>query len=146
MCRCQLLPIGLRHASRTGSGYPGQCQRVDAHHRFSLVERNRKAGGCLYREYAVVENCRIAIRCLIQQQIPWLDKVYQYFEVNKNGKERTIRTVERLGVVFDTATNTLIEVVGMMTTSIRVFVRLENIAAEFRNLAERGVRNPTIEK
>lgn len=27
-----------------------------------------------------------------------LDKVYQYFQDNKTGKERTIRTVERLGV------------------------------------------------
>ena len=27
-----------------------------------------------------------------------LDKVYQYFEANKNGKERTIRVVERLGI------------------------------------------------
>ena len=27
-----------------------------------------------------------------------LDKVYQYFKDNKTGKERTIRTVERLGM------------------------------------------------
>lgn len=33
-----------------------------------------------------------------EELLALLDKVYQYFEVNKNGKERTIRTVERLGV------------------------------------------------
>ena len=33
-----------------------------------------------------------------EELLALLDKIYQYFEVNKNGKERTIRTVERLGL------------------------------------------------
>ena len=33
-----------------------------------------------------------------EELLALLDKVYQYFETNKNGKERTIRVVERLGI------------------------------------------------
>ncbi|MGM9526309.1 MAG: hypothetical protein ACI3U1_08610 [Peptococcaceae bacterium] len=33
-----------------------------------------------------------------EELLALLDKVYQYFQENKNGKERTIRTVERLGL------------------------------------------------
>lgn len=33
-----------------------------------------------------------------EELLALLDKVYQYFQENKNGKERTIRTVERLGM------------------------------------------------
>ncbi len=33
-----------------------------------------------------------------EELLALLDKVYQYFQENKNGKERTIRTVERLGI------------------------------------------------
>ena len=33
-----------------------------------------------------------------EELLALLDKVYQYFEANKNGKERTIRVVERLGM------------------------------------------------
>lgn len=33
-----------------------------------------------------------------EELLTLLDKVYQYFEANKNGKERTIRVVERLGI------------------------------------------------
>ena len=33
-----------------------------------------------------------------EELLALLDKVYQYFQENKHGKERTIRTVERLGI------------------------------------------------
>ena len=33
-----------------------------------------------------------------EELLTLLDKVYQYFQDNKNGKERTIRTIERLGI------------------------------------------------